>query len=147
MKTQNSPKPIDEMNAAELQTASENVGVQIEADEREYSGLTAKMTQAAEAGLSEEWQRLYSLQNILPTKLRAAQLRLLSIRILMKTAAVEAAGVEVATTGAPLEGLQAAFETAKKQLQDAQWEHEDRYQHLNDTTRDLSTLKYERADL
>ncbi len=152
MKTQNTAKPIDakkidEMTHAELQTARENVEAQIVADTTEHASLQPRMIAAAEHGLTEEWTRLHGLHNVLPTKITGAQLRLLSIRILLKQAQLEAAQANVATTGAPLDELREKADAAKKEYDEAQWANQDTYHRLNDTSKDLAALKYDRADL
>jgi chromosome segregation ATPase len=140
-------QPLEAMTAEELQTALESTQKQIAADESEYSGLQARMVKAAEDGETEEWTRLHGLHNVLPTKLTGLNLRLFSIRILQKEKQLEDAQSAKVTTGAPLEELRAAFETAKKQLDEATWANQDAYHHANDMVRDLGALKHARAEM
>jgi hypothetical protein len=107
-------QPLEEMTAEQLQTQLDSTQAKITADTEEYSGLTAKMIAAAENGESEEWTRLHFLFNSLPTKLAGQNLRLLSIRILLKEKQLIEAQADVDTTGAPLEELREKADAAKK---------------------------------
>jgi len=147
MKIQNTAKPIDEMSETELQTARDAVMAQIESDEREYSSLTPRMVEAAEQGLTDEWTRLHALHATLPTKVTGMRLRLSSISILLKAAGVEKAEADVTQTGIPLQGLQAKFDQAKKELDAATHAYQDAYHHANDNRRDLAALRNNHADL
>ncbi len=140
-------QPLEEMTAEQLQTQLDSTQAKITADTEEYSGLTAKMIAAAENGESEEWTRLHFLFNSLPTKLAGQNLRLLSIRILLKEKQLIEAQADVDTTGAPLEELREKADAAKKEYDEAQWENQDRYHRRNDTRKDLATLRYERENL
>ncbi len=147
MKTQNTAKAIDEMSAAELQTARENVEANIAADTLEYSGLSARMIAAAENGETEEWTRLHAAFNSLPLKIAGMNLRSLSIRILLKEKQLISAEADMETTGKPLEELREKADAAKKEYDEAQWQNQDTYHRRNDTRTQLVALKYERADL
>jgi chromosome segregation ATPase len=105
------------------------------------------MIAAAEDGLSEEWTRLHGLHNTLPTKITGANLRLLSIRILLKEKQLEEAQADMDTTGKPLEELREKADAAKKEYDEAQWANQDTYHRRNDTRKQLAALRYERENL
>jgi len=140
---------IEEMTLDQLQAALSTTEAQITAGTNELGGLPGAMTAAADAGESDEWQRLHTRRGMLPAHLQGLKLRAGTLTLTIKQKQLEAAEAarESFRNSGAFAAAKAELDQAKAKLEKA---HQQDYVHRTEVLTLRAAVKdatYARGDL